>query len=1195
MQESRIKNLSLFGTKLQDAVDGITDSTKPEITLTSLAGSAGQLFISLFSDKVSHQLLVICSSYESAERTQKDLEFFVEKSAINFFPHWDTIPYDNQSPDKDVIAVRFHALANILDRKAKIVITTPNALMQQLMPPSIFSGHCFQLNTAQRYSRNELLHRLILMGFVRVDMVEEKGEFSVRGEIIDIFPISEVEPVRLDFFDDELETIKYFDIETQRSTRQISSVAVFPAQEVVYTDESAEMALRNLAFLKADTVPQTYHQKAEQIQANLAFPGIESLLPIFYPSTALLLDYYNEPPDIVFIDKNAVQERAKHFFAEVLSEYEYSKQEGNPTLDPDKLFLTDKALFQSFASLRRVDIQSLNLENQAQRFDLSTVDNSAIRSIAVSSVTGGLSSTLNILEQLKKWHQAGSKIVIAAGSQSKAERIKQTLEDFALTVPVFEKSTALERKAFFIGEFSVLETSFCIVPVSISNGFRWVDQLGNTKVTLISDEEIFGPRQKQRRIKKTALKHFFSSLGDLKVGDYVVHVEYGIGRYQGLKKITAGQKEADYLVIAYQEGDKVYVPVDKFHLVQKYAGGEAVQPKINKLGTKTWAKTKSKVRTEIDDIADELIRINAERQARKGVAFSPDSALMNEFTLGFQYQETEDQERVIREVLKDMEMEKPMERLVCGDVGFGKTEVAMRAAYKAVIDSYQVGILVPTTILAQQHYETFRERLQNTAVSVGLLSRFQTPRQIKATLKQIEQGQVDIVIGTHRLLSKDVCFKRLGLLVIDEEQRFGVKHKESIKKLRTTVDTLTLSATPIPRTLQMSMVGIRDISVINTPPMDRRAVRTRLIKFNDYVIQEGVNREIRRNGQVYFIHNRVDSIFQVREYLNQILPKVSIAIGHGQMAERELEQVMFDFINRKYDVLLSTTIVESGLDIPNVNTIFINNAEKFGLSQLYQLRGRVGRSNVQAYSYLLIPREKILTENAQKRLSILQELNHLGAGFKIASYDLELRGAGNVLGTQQSGHISAVGFELYTSMVEEAVARIQKGEAESQPKDEIKLNLAVEANLPDTYIDSMNQRLDAYKEISSCKTEDDLWVVRSTLEDRFGPLPKNSVYLFHLMQIKFLAADLHITELNQSFDSLELFFSERFKPEPAAFIKFLHGSSFKPRMLAGNKLKIQLPKPEPEKILRFLFAFRKEIFPDGRQNLENQKQIDVSA
>ena len=1177
METSPVPKLSQFGETLNKAISTITQSRRRDFVITSAAGSARSLFISLLAEQSDAPLLVVADTYEIAELFRQDLAFYLPEDRLQFFPHWDTIPYDNQSPDKEVVALRFQTLTQILNQTAKVTVTTVNALMRYIMPPSVFAAHCFTIQEAESYDREDLLHRLVNMGYVRVDLVEDKGEFSVRGEIIDLFPVTESNPLRLDFFDDELESIKYFDVESQRSMDPKKAFSVLPAQEVIYDDAFHQQCLDRLTAIKADTVPQVFNFTVDQLRSKISYPGIESLLPLFYPETATLLDYFNEPPRVIYLEKDAVQEHAKQFFKEVLAECEYSKQEGNPTLDPEASFLSEKTLQDRLVEYVTLDIQKLSLSNRSSNLKMSTVDNAAIRSLASSAETIERSTTQNILEQIKKWNLAGAKITIAAGSQSKADQIRQMMENIELSVPILENSSIDDRKKFMLDPFSALETSMCILAEPVSSGFRWVDELGNTQFGLITDEEIFGLRHKQRRFKKSSVKRFFSSLGSLNPGDYVVHVEYGIGRYQGLTKISIGERESDFLVIEYQGNDKVYVPVDKFHLVQKYVGGEVGQPKLNKLGSKTWLKTKSKVRTEVDDIAEDLVRIHAERQARKGVAFSPNASEMIEFSMSFPYQETEDQERSIAEVLTDMEDIKPMDRLVCGDVGFGKTEVAMRAAYKAVLDNYQVGILVPTTILAQQHYDSFRERFKNTAVRVEMLSRFRTPKQIKIALKDLVEGRVDIIIGTHRLLSKDVAFKNLGVLVIDEEQRFGVKHKERIKQMRSTVDNLTLSATPIPRTLHMSLIGIRDISVINTPPIDRRAIRTRLMRFSDYVIQEAVNREIRRNGQIYFVHNRVESIYQVGDYLQQILPKVRIGVGHGQMGERELEQVMVDFVNHKFDILLSTTIVESGLDITNVNTIIINNADRFGLSQLYQLRGRVGRSNVQAYSYLLIPKDKILTETAQKRLSILRELNQLGSGFKIASYDLELRGAGNVLGVQQSGHIAAVGFELYTAMVGEAVEKIQKGETESKPEQEIAIHLFHEANLPDDYISNVNQRLDAYKMISGCLGEEELWNTRSSLEDRYGPLPRNAVYLFHTMQIRLLAAEISISELNQSDEFLDMVFSENFTPDQTKFLTFLHNSSNDPKMMSENRLRVRLNKSEPENIMNFLYSFKKEV------------------
>jgi len=1145
--------------------------------LSSLSDSAAALLISRLAEQKPVPFLVVAETYEKAERARENFEFFMDPTRIAFFPHWDTIPYDSQSPDKEVVAERFRALDVTLQGLPSVVITTPNALMQRIMPPQLFQRSSFDLVVAEPVNREQFLARLVELGFVRVEMVEEKGEFAVRGELIDLFLVTEAHPVRLDFFDDELESIRFFNVETQRTLGDLDRVRVVPAREIVYAAEQSETIIRRLLPYKSQSVPQTYQYMVEQIESGFAFAGMENLLPLFYDEPRTLLDYFPQRPAVVFLDREKIMARAADFFKEVLSEYEVSRQEGNPTPGPEELYHRESGLISLLESCQQIDVQPLSLEAHEHALELSTTDNSALQTIAVSPEKIGYGPASDIIRQLKAWNLEGAKVAIAVGSQSKADRIRQMLEEIGLTVPVLADGSPGERRLFLTNPYDAGSTTFCIIPKSVSNGFRWLNGIGQTRVALISDEEIFGNRRKQRRIDKSSLRRFFSSLGDLNVGDWVVHVEYGIGRYDGLKQIRAGQSEADYLVIVYRDGDKVYVPVDKFHLVQKYTGGEGSAPQLNKLGGKTWSKTKSRIRSEIDEMAEELVRITAERQARKGVAFSPDGPLMAEFALNFPFQETDDQERAIQDVQLDMEAEKPMDRLVCGDVGFGKTEVAMRAAYKAVIDGYQVGMLVPTTILAQQHYDSFRSRFANTPVTVGMLSRFRSPKQVRETLRELAEGRLDILIGTHRILSQDVVFKKLGLLVIDEEQRFGVRHKETVKKLRTTVDTLTLSATPIPRTLHMSLVGIRDISVINTPPMDRRAIRTRLLKFNDYVIQEAVSREIRRQGQVFFIHNRVESIYEVGRYLNGILPRVRIGIAHGQMPEKNLEQVMLDFIKGDYDLLLSTTIVESGLDIPNVNTIIVNNAHQFGLSQLYQLRGRVGRSSAQAYAYLMTPREKILSETARKRLAILQELNHLGAGFKIANYDLELRGAGNVLGSQQSGHIAAVGFELYTAMIEEAVAKIREGDLRRRPADDIRLNLAFEAGLPDDYIESMNQRLDAYKQISACESEAELWEVRAALEDRFGKMPHKAVNLFYAMQIKLLANELSITQLNQLENSLEMVFSADFHPDPASILQFMEKGDYRLQLLPSGIIRVNLSRTGPEQLLSFVQTFRKEI------------------
>ena len=1168
-----------MGSIFESTIQKIVNADQSNISLHSLTGGAVAFFIAQLSKVSSRPLLLIVDSFDSAEEFKEDLAFFMDEKDLRFFPPWDTIPYDNQSPDKLVLAQRFQTLFEVLHQKAQVTVTTPTALMQRIMPSSSLIENSLVLLTNEIYERENLLQKLVSLGFSRVEMVEERGEFSVRGSIIDIFPLGNNNPVRLDFFDDELDSMKEFDVESQKSNNPISEVLLFPAQEILFDDKIVARALKELIFYKPNTVPQIYNTVVEQIKLQTAFPGMESLLPLFYEKTGQLLDYYTQPPIIAYIEPTAIIDKTRSFFDEIKSEWEYSVREGNPTLEPDRLFLSEEMFFKGLNQGTTLHIQSIQ-DDVRSNFDLSTADNSAVKTLAMKIEGSNQGIPHNILEQLTSWNKLGAKVAIVANSMTRAERLQQTMMDFDVTLPLIEEKDRNSLYDFLLTPFSPKDASFCIVIGNLNRGYRWIDEEGNSKSILITEEEIFGSRKKQRHLKTSNLKHFLSSLGDLKVGDYVVHVEYGIGRYGGLKQIKTGALESDFLIIEYRGGDKVYVPVDKFHLVQKYSGGEANRAVLNKLGDKAWSKTKAKIRSEVDDMAEELVKLYAKRKTQKGVSVNPNPSLTEEFDLSFQYQETEDQEKAILDVTSDQASEQPMDRLVCGDVGFGKTEVAMRASIRAAVEGLQTGMLVPTTILAQQHYENFCKRFENSPVNIGLLSRFQTPKKMKSTLHDIKAGKVDIVIGTHRLLSKDVEFKKLGLLIIDEEQRFGVRHKETIRKMRSNVDTLMLSATPIPRTLHMSLVGIRDISVINTPPMDRRAIRTRLVRFNDYVIQEAVTREIRRNGQVFFIHNRVESIYQIGEYLTGILPKARIAIAHGQMGERVLENIMHEFINGEYDVLLATTIVESGLDIPNTNTIIINNADQFGLSQLYQLRGRVGRSPVQAYAYLLTPREKILSETAKKRLAILQELNHLGAGFKIANFDLELRGAGNVLGSKQSGHINAVGYELYTEMVEEAVRNIGHGDMPSvSSKSELKMNLGFPGNLPDHYIQSMNQRLDAYKEISTCNNEEELWEIRAALEDRFGAMPSEAISLFNTFQIKLLATDMKLTQLELSPNGeLELAFDEISRPDPIKLMQYLKTPTFNTRFTPSETIVVRLNDSQPQAILAFLQKFRKEVY-----------------
>ena len=1160
--------------QLLDSLDFIAGQNQ-FLRLNSLATSSAAFWITYQFKNRKSPILIIVETYDDTEQVKEELEFFTGKGQVDRFPHWDILPYDQLSPEKEVIAERLGTLSKIATGKSKFIVTTPNALMQKLMPPQVLLQHSFFLKKKDIYDRNQILNQFTTQGYVRVDLVEDKGEFSVKGEIIDVFPINQDAPFRLGFFDDELETIKSFDIESQKSVSVLETVEILPAHEIVLNKETQDRALKNLFPLKGTTSPQNYSEVLENIQSGKPFSGIEHLIPLYFETCVNLLDYFTTKPLLVFYEKTRINSRAKDYFDEIGQEYELSKSQEELTLDTKNLYLNSVELEQQFSNLRQFDLSPFLADHTQKAFNFSFVDNAALATLAIDPKQSKHSVIWQILRKLSQWHAEGIQIAISANTISEADRLKPLFQEFDQPLQIEESEEISLRNQWLLNGKG--KEFIQIFVASLPRGFRVLDQNGDTKLALIAEEEIFGKRKKQKRPRKSTLKQFLSSMATLREGDFVVHVEYGIGRYEGLKKIKVQDVETDYLIISYSGGDKVYVSVDKFHLVQKYAGVQSSAPKLNKLGDKTWSKTKIKVKHHIQDLAKELIQIYAQQGAKKGIVFSSNHSLMDEFSLSFQFQETEDQEAAIQDVFQDMESESPMDRLVCGDVGFGKTEVAMRAAFKGVLDHYQVGMLVPTTILAQQHYETFQKRFKEFPVNIELLSRFRSPKQIKETIERMKNGKVDIVIGTHRILSKDVGFSNLGILIVDEEQRFGVRHKERIKKFRSTVEVLTLSATPIPRTLYMSLIGIRDISVINTPPIDRRVIRTRVLKFSDYLIKESIERELRRKGQVYFIHNRVESIYQIRNYLKSILPNASLRIGHGQMSERELEDVMHDFVNGKFQILVATTIVESGLDISNANTIIINNADKFGLSQLYQLRGRVGRSNQQAYAYLLTPKDKVLTEIARKRLGVLQELNDLGSGYKIASHDLELRGAGDILGSSQSGHVSAVGFKLYTNMIEEEVRHIKIKEKMSQdkPNRDIKLNYGFPSCFPDNYIESTNQRLEAYRDISACKIEEDLWVIRENIEDRFGKMPQTASHLFYSIQIKIIAEEISAKQIDINSEKLDLTFYEDFQPDPNPLFDFIYAR--KGKVLPDNRIRFKGNFSKIEITLELLKAFKKEF------------------
>jgi len=1096
---------------------------KSVFELQGLSGSSKALVLSMLSQVQERPagknipLVVVCESFDVAEVLLNDLYYFLGKEGVHFFPFWDVLPYDNFSPQKALTAQRFQTLDALLSEKVRVLITTPNGLMQRFLPRATFQKNTISLCRESASSLEDTRQQLLYSGYRQVDVVEDQGEFSTHGSILDVFPLNLEKPVRMEFTKNaELMYLKPFEIQTQlTSEKELTSLKILPGSEILFNLETIFFANRTLPLHRKECSPEVLGRLKESLRERESFPGIESLSPLFYPKLETLFDYFTEEYLLVVNEEKNVVERAEHFYQEVFMEYELSSQQNKLTLSPESLFLTHRELGNRLKEFAKVILESKSQNKKSKHitYQLQFADNQSLRQEFEN--TKATSAVGHMLQLLQDWHKSRIPILLSAKNQTHADQFQQLLEDLSVESRVagdqLNPKTCPWLEWMDSTTVSEVSNTIPIINGQVSSGFRKLDADGHTCFVLLTEEEVFGKKIRGRRLQRTQVQQAAGNLDDLREGEHVVHLDYGIGRYHGLQKISACGTQNEYMQLIYACDEKVYVPVDKFHLVQKYVNADGATPKLSKLGEKAWKKLQKKVSLSIENIAEDLADIYAERKARKGFAFAPDDRYMQEFEMSFQFEETPDQLEVIKAVKADMETELPMDRLVCGDVGFGKTEIAMRGAFKAVQQEKQVAILVPTTILALQHYDTFVKRFDGTPFIIEVISRFKTNAEQKIILKHLLERKIDIIIGTHRLLSTDVKFNDLGLLVVDEEQRFGVKHKEKIKRYRAAVDVLTLSATPIPRTLYMSLMGIRDLSLVNSPPADRRAVRTRLLPVNDYIIQEAVSREIRRGGQVFVVHNQVESIYEYGHYLESILPNIRIAVGHGQMREQQLEKVMQDYIEGRFDILLSTTIIESGLDIPKANTIIINNAHIFGLSQLYQLRGRVGRSNVQAYAYLLVPAEKILSGAAHERLQVLQGLNDLGVGYKVASRDLEIRGAGNLLGSEQTGQIASVGLELYTQMVDRAVKKLQQTESGLSPEDiQVRLD-HIDQAIPESYIRSSSQRLSFYKALGSLPTKEDLWEFRNGVEDRFGSLPESVLNIFRNAEVR-LWGQLHGVE-----------------------------------------------------------------------------------
>ena len=1053
------------------------------VCLTGLHGSMPACALTLLAQAQpemadrSRGWIVVTATDESAERLYSDLRFFHEllglpADAVCWFPEWETLPYEATAPHVGLVARRMTTLHRLRTAPPSFLVSSVAAVMHRLMPLKTFEGALLRLEPGAGFEREPLTSGLLRLGYRRVSVVEIPGEFSIRGGIVDIFSTAYDDPLRVEFLGDTVESIRLFDASTQTSVRKLNEAWVLPAREYIRPAHAPDALA---------PIP----------------PDAEWRAPDLSPQMDTLFEYVAGTPHVVLDQPNTLRDICAAAWERIDDGYlrHADRNDVQPYPSPERLFLTWAQFENRANACPMLALEPLAAPNETWT-PTFTFSGQAPASVGLGLRGTPFSQTLSLLERLRAEHR----VVLVARSRGQVDRLLALLREHDLPADEWTPA-AWSRRGGGKPPFSVLHGD-------CSAGFL----SGELRLALLTEEELFakGARHKPQPKSKTAT--FLSSLEDLNVGDYVVHVQHGIAKYRGLKRLSVQDFESDFLILEFAGGDTLYVPLDRLNQVQRYSGADGHVPRLDRLGGTSWAKTTARVKKDIEEMAQDLIDLYANRELVTRNAYGTATTLYHEFEAAFEYEETPDQLKAIEDIVRDMESTKPMDRLVCGDVGYGKTEVAMRAAFKTVEHGRQVAVLVPTTLLAHQHYDNFSERFAPFPAKVALLSRFQSPKESKAILKDVAAGVVDVVIGTHRLLQKDVVFRDLGLVIIDEEQWFGVKHKERLKQLRTQVDVLTLTATPIPRTLQMAMSSVRDLSIIDTPPAGRLAIKTEVLRGSDKAVRDAILRELGRGGQVYFVHNRVETMERIGAWLHQLVPEARMVMAHGQMDSKPLEAVMLKFVKHEADVLIASAIIQSGLDVPNANTIIVNRADMFGLAQLYQLRGRVGRGGGQAYAYFLIPDEGTLTGDAQKRLMAIQQFTELGSGFRIAAADLEIRGAGNLLGKQQSGHIAAIGLDLYMQMVEQAVQRLKGHLVEEEPDPT--LQLPVSAFIPEEFVVDPHQRLSLYKRLTACGQVGDLALLHGEMMDRYGVPPEPVERLFEVMQLRIHAKRLKLASID---------------------------------------------------------------------------------
>ena len=1092
-------------------------------------------------------LLVVARDNHEAHQLEADLHTLLGTAGdlpVVAFPDWETLPYDQFSPHPDIVSQRLSALHRLPTLEKGIVVVPVQTLMQRLSPLKHIAGGSFDYRMGQRLDFDAEKRRLEAASYRHVPQVLDPGDFAVRGGLLDVYPMGADAPLRIELLDDTIDSLRHFDPESQRSLDRVESVQLLPGREVPLDERSVERAMTLLRDrFDVDTRRSALYQ---DLKSGLAPAGVEYYLPLFFDATSTLFDYLHA--DALPVLTDGFGEAAEAFWAQTRNRYDQRRHDiERPLLPPDELYLSPDSLRERLNQRQRVEVCGPQHSRHGDALPLGDQPLPPLPVAAKDAPAG---------EALKSFlgHYPG-RVLIASDSPGRREALLEVLQAAALVPEVLADFTA----------FRTGRDRFAITVAPLEDGFA----LDDPRIAVLTERQLFPERATQahrRRRTGREPEAIIRDLGELTEGAPIVHEDHGVGRYRGLIAMDVGGMPGEFLEIEYAKGDRLYVPVAQLHLISRYSGASPETAPLHSLGGEAWAKAKKKAAEKVRDVAAELLEIQARRQARAGLALHVDRPMYEPFAAGFPFEETPDQRAAIEAVLRDLQSSQPMDRVVCGDVGFGKTEVAVRAAFAAASAGKQVAVLVPTTLLAEQHYRNFRDRFADWPLKVEVLSRFKTTKEIKAELEKLAEGKLDVIVGTHRLLQPDVKFKDLGLVIVDEEQRFGVRQKEALKALRANVHLLTLTATPIPRTLNMAMAGLRDLSIIATPPANRMAVQTFVTPWDDALLREAFQRELSRGGQVYFLHNDVESIGRMQRELQELVPEARIGVAHGQMPERELEQVMLDFQKQRFNVLLCTTIIESGIDIPNANTIIMNRADKFGLAQLHQLRGRVGRSHHRSYAYLVVPDKRSITADAQRRLEAIASMDELGAGFTLATHDLEIRGAGELLGEDQSGQMAEVGFSLYTELLERAVRSIKAGHLPDvdvgQERRGADVELNVPALIPEDYLPDVHTRLTLYKRISSAPDKEDLRDLQVEMIDRFGLLPDPAKYLFATAELKLAANALGIRKLELGEHGGRIVFESKPNIDPMAVIQLIQKQPRLYAMDGPDKLRIKVPLPD---------------------------------